>query len=62
MTDQEFMREAIAQARSGMAAGQSPFGACIVRGDAVIATHNRVFDTTDSTAHAEIVCIRQACC
>ena len=47
-----------------MAFGQSPFGACIVSGreEAVVAcTHNRVWATTDPTAHAEVVCIREAC-
>ena len=39
-----------------------PFGAVIVRGDAVVATGvNQVTATNDPTAHAEIVAIRQAC-
>ncbi|MBC7773420.1 MAG: nucleoside deaminase [Pyrinomonadaceae bacterium] len=55
------MTEAIAQARAGIAAGQSPFGAIIVRHDVVIARgHNQVWLRTDPTAHAEVVCIQNA--
>ena len=62
MTDQEYMRMAIAKAREGIAADQSPFGACIVREGQVIACeHNVVWRTTDSTAHAEVTAIRAAC-
>lgn len=61
-TDERFMRLAIDKARAGIAAGQSPFGACIVRGAAVISCeHNGVLATTDSTAHAEVTAIRTAC-
>ncbi len=57
-----FMQMAIDHARAGIAAGQTPFGACIVRGDEVISVaHNGVFQTTDITAHAEIQAIRLAC-
>lgn len=60
--DEGFMRRAIAKARQGVAAGQSPFGACIVRGDTVVACeHNLVWATTDITAHAEVTAIRAAC-
>lgn len=55
------MSLAIASARAGIAAGQSPFGSVIVRGDEVIATgHNHVWAWTDPSAHAEVVCIRSA--
>jgi tRNA(Arg) A34 adenosine deaminase TadA len=55
------MSLAIAKAREGIAAGQSPFGAIIVRGDLVVAaTHNTVWRDTDPTAHAEVNCIRSA--
>ncbi len=61
MPPQPWMSAAIAQARAGMASGQSPFGAVIVRGDRVVATgHNHVWADTDPTAHAEVVCIRNA--
>lgn len=56
------MRLAIAKAREGIGAGQTPFGACIVRGDEAVAlAHNVVLRTTDITAHAEITAIREAC-
>ena len=56
------MRLAIEKARAGVAAGQTPFGAAIVRGDeAVAVAHNVVLRTTDITAHAEVTAIREAC-
>ncbi len=62
MTDAELMRMAIGKAGEGIDAGQTPFGACIARNGEVLACeHNRVWETTDSTAHAEIVAIRAAC-
>lgn len=62
MLNPEFMRRAIATAREGIAQGQTPFGACIVRGAHVLAAeHNAVWATTDSTAHAEVQAIRAAC-
>lgn len=60
--DERFMRLAIDQCREGIAKGQTPFGACIVRGDEVIAnTHNHVWAHTDITAHGEVEAIRAAC-
>ncbi len=56
------MREAIAQARAGIATGQSPFGCAIaVGGELIAACHNVVWATTDITAHAEVAALRQAC-
>ena len=56
------MRLAIAMAREGIDAGQSPFGACIARGGEVVScVHNVVWQSTDITAHAEIHAIREAC-
>ena len=61
MENSRWMDEAIAEARAGISAGQSPFGAVIVRGDRVIARgHNHVWAWTDPTAHAKVVCIRHA--
>ncbi|MCE9530997.1 MAG: nucleoside deaminase [Planctomycetes bacterium] len=55
------MRAAIEITRTGIAAGQSPFGSVIVKDGAVVAaTHNTVWLTTDPTAHAEVNCIRAA--
>ena len=60
--DDRFLRLAIDQARAGIAAGQTPFGACVVRGGDVVAlAHNRVWADTDITAHAEVVALRLAC-
>src|SRR4051794_28877836 len=62
MTDEEYMRLAIQKARDGIAADQSPFGACIVRDGQILACeHNVVWRTTDATAHAEVTAIRAAC-
>src|SRR5437763_14163031 len=61
MTDEDFMRLAIRKTREGIAAGQSPFGAVIVKnGEVIAATHNTVWKMTDPTAHAEVNCIRAA--
>lgn len=60
--DLKFMQLAIAKARAGIAKGQTPFGACIVKQNKVIAcNHNLVWRNTDITAHAEITAIRAAC-
>ena len=60
--DGHFMSLALEACQRGIDAGQTPFGACIVRdGQVVTNQHNRVWDTTDITAHAEVVAIREAC-
>jgi tRNA(Arg) A34 adenosine deaminase TadA len=62
MTDHAFMQLAIERTREGIARGQTPFGACIVRDGAVVSCeHNGVWATTDITAHAEMRAIREAC-
>lgn len=59
---QELMRLAIDAARRGIAKGQSPFGCAISLNDKLLsAAHNVVLLTTDSTAHAEITALRDAC-
>jgi tRNA(Arg) A34 adenosine deaminase TadA len=61
-TDERYMRLAIDKTREGMAAGQAPFGACLVRGGEILATtHNTVSRECDITCHAEIDAVRQAC-
>src|SRR3954468_11820421 len=61
MTDPDFMRLAIARAREGIAAGQTPFGSALVfEGLAIATTHNSVWPDTDPTAHAEVNCLRAA--
>jgi len=60
--DEKFMRLAIEKARQGVGKGQTPFGACIVKGNKVVScSHNLVWKNADITAHAEITAIRQAC-
>ena len=61
MTEEDAMRRAIEVARRGIAEGQSPFGAAIIRGDELIAAaHNTVWRDGDPTAHAEVNAIRAA--
>ena len=56
------MQLAIDKAKEGIAIGQSPFGAIIVKSDKIIAAdHNTVWKTCDPTAHAEVNAIRVAC-
>lgn len=58
----KFMRLAMEKAREGIRRGQTPFGACIVKNDRVVACeHNVVWKSTDITAHAEVHAIRKAC-
>ncbi len=61
MSDDDYMRLAIEKAREGIAAGQSPFGAVIVRdGKPLASAHNTVWRDSDPTAHAEVNAIRRA--
>ncbi len=62
MNDEQYMRLAVDVARKGIAAGQTPFGACLVKADRVLAcAHNGVWANLDITAHAEVQAIRAAC-
>jgi len=59
--EERFMRRALRKGLEGVRKGQTPFGACIVRGDVVVAlAHNSVWKTCDPTAHAEVNAIRRA--
>lgn len=61
-THKKFMLIAIKKASLGIKQGQSPFGACIVKGKRIIACeHNSVWEDTDITCHAEVLAIRKAC-
>jgi tRNA(Arg) A34 adenosine deaminase TadA len=56
------MRRAIALSRRSLAEGGGPFGALVVRGGTILFEGtNRVTQTLDPTAHAEVVAIRGAC-
>lgn len=62
MIADQLMQLAIAKAREGIAAGQSPFGCAVAVGGQVVAvSHNVVWATGDITAHAEVTAIREAC-
>ena len=63
MSEDEFMRRAVALAREKMNADDGgPFGAVVVRNGEIIAEGwNQVTSTNDPTAHAEVVAIRKAC-
>ena len=57
-----FMREAIDLAVKNAAAGRGPFGSVIVKDGQIIGRGaNEVTLSTDPTAHAEILAIRDAC-
>lgn len=61
MSNETYMREAIALARANIRAGGRPFGAVLVRDGQVIARAvNEMHGSHDPTAHAEIQAIRQA--
>jgi tRNA(adenine34) deaminase len=61
LSDEEYMRAALAQARGAGASGEVPVGAIVVFGGAIIGeAGNRPIGSHDPTAHAEIVAIRQA--
>ena len=55
------MREALAEAAKAAAAGEVPVGAVVVKDGAIIGRGwNRPISTSDPTAHAEIVALREA--
>lgn len=60
-SDLESMREAVAEARKAAAAGEVPIGAVMVcRGEIIARGQNSVIRSSDPTAHAEIMALRQA--
>ncbi|NLZ39154.1 MAG: nucleoside deaminase [Firmicutes bacterium] len=61
MRDQEFMREALIEAKKAFSLGEIPIGAVIVKNGQIIARdHNRREELKDPTAHAEILVMRKA--
>lgn len=61
MTDTDFMREALIEARLAAEAGEMPVGCVVVRGGAIVArAHNECEALGDATAHAELLAIRRA--
>ena len=60
--DPLFMSQAISLANQAALAGEVPVGAVIVKQGVVVGSgFNQPITTKDSSAHAEIVAIRQAC-
>ncbi|MCR4294220.1 MAG: nucleoside deaminase [Elusimicrobia bacterium] len=62
MTDQELVREAYLEAKKGYDEGGLPIGSVLVDAKGVIVArgHNQRVQTGDPTAHAEVVCLRNA--
>jgi len=61
ISDREAMEAAIVEARGAAESGEVPIGAVVVHGGEIIAHgQNSVVRTSDPTAHAEIVALRQA--
>ena len=61
MTDTDFMREALREAKLAAAEGELPVGCVIARGGEIIArAHNRCEAQGDATAHAELLAVRAA--
>ena len=58
---ERYMHLALDEARLAAREGEVPVGAVLVKHDAVIArAHNRVEQSGDATAHAELLCLRAA--
>jgi cytosine deaminase len=56
-----FMREALSEARTGLAEGGIPIGSVLVRGTGIIARgHNRRVQERNPMKHAEIDCLMNA--
>src|SRR5215467_8874649 len=62
MNDRELLREAIVEARLGLSEGGIPIGSVLAHstGKIISRGHNLRAQTGDPTAHAEVVCIRNA--
>jgi tRNA(adenine34) deaminase len=57
----QFMRQALAEARSAAASGEVPIGAVLVHDGKILArSGNRTLRDCDPTAHAEVVALREA--
>ena len=61
MTDDVFMREALALARQAAAAGEVPVGAVVAKDGIVIGRgYNQPISARDPSAHAEVIAMRDA--
>ena len=60
-TDEEFMRQALAEAEAARLEGEVPVGAVVVIDGKIRGRgHNAVITRTDPTAHAEVMALREA--
>jgi tRNA(adenine34) deaminase len=61
MTDVDFMGRALALAREAEAAGEVPVGAVVVMDGAIVGRgYNQPIRSSDPTAHAEVLAMREA--
>jgi len=61
MSREQFMEAALEQARLGLAAGEVPIGAVLVVNGRIVARgFNQPITSSDPTAHAEMVVLREA--
>jgi len=62
MKDKDLLQEALLEARQGLAEGGIPIGSVLAdaRGNILARGHNLRVQTGDPTAHAEVVCFRNA--
>ena len=61
MSDEQFMREALALARRAGESSEVPVGAVVVKDGAVVGRgYNRPLSANDPTAHAEVIALRDA--
>lgn len=60
--DEKYMSLALEEAKKAAQIGEVPIGAVIVRrGEVIASAHNLREMTSDATAHAEILAIKEAC-
>lgn len=62
MTDEDFMRLAIDEAKKSENVGGAPIGAILVKNDEIVASgQSLVWPDKDPSAHGETNCLRNAC-
>lgn len=58
--DENFMREALLEAKKAFAIGEVPIGCVLVfNGDIIAKAHNLVEQKKDASAHAELLCLQE---
>ena len=61
MTDADYMRLALAEARAAAEQGEVPVGAVVALGERILASAgNRTIASCDPAAHAEVLALRAA--